>query len=132
MTSVWPGKLVILDEPTNDVDPLRRRMLWAEIRRLGEAGTAVLLVTHNVLEAEKSVDRLAIINEGRLIAEGHVVVVAQGYRQWFIAASGDAGTRNRDTGPSGVRAIRGKGGGTTWSLRLPSRMHRPGLPGPRD
>ncbi len=70
MTSVWPGKLVILDEPTNDVDPLRRRMLWAEIRRLGEAGTAVLLVTHNVLEAEKSVDRLAIINEGRLIAEG--------------------------------------------------------------
>jgi ABC-2 type transport system ATP-binding protein len=70
MTSVWPGKLVILDEPTNDVDPLRRRMLWAEIRRLGEAGTAVLLVTHNVLEAEKSVDRLAIINDGRLIAEG--------------------------------------------------------------
>ena len=45
-------------------------MLWEEIRRLGEAGTAVLLVTHNVLEAEKSVDRLAIINEGRLIAEG--------------------------------------------------------------
>lgn len=70
MTSVWPGKLVILDEPTNDVDPLRRRMLWGEIRRLGEAGTAVLLVTHNVLEAEKSVDRLAIINEGKLIAEG--------------------------------------------------------------
>jgi ABC-2 type transport system ATP-binding protein len=70
MVTVWPGRLVILDEPTNDVDPMRRRMLWDQIRALGEAGCAVLLVTHNVLEAEKSVDRLAIIAEGRLIAEG--------------------------------------------------------------
>jgi ABC-2 type transport system ATP-binding protein len=70
MVTVWPGRLVILDEPTNDVDPLRRRLLWDQIRALGEAGCAVLLVTHNVMEAEKSVDRLAIIADGRLIAEG--------------------------------------------------------------
>jgi ABC-2 type transport system ATP-binding protein len=70
MATVWPGRVVILDEPTNDVDPLRRRLLWDQIRRLGDEGVAVLLVTHNVLEAEKSVDRLAIIAEGRLIAEG--------------------------------------------------------------
>ncbi len=70
MATVWPGLLVILDEPTNDVDPLRRRCLWQEIRRLGAEGAAVLLVTHNVLEAEQSVDRLALIDEGRLIAEG--------------------------------------------------------------
>jgi ABC-2 type transport system ATP-binding protein len=70
MTTVWPGKVVILDEPTNDVDPLRRRLMWKQIRKLAHDGVAVLLVTHNVLEAEKSVDRLAIIDEGRLIAEG--------------------------------------------------------------
>ncbi len=70
MVSVWPGRVVILDEPTNDVDPRRRRLLWEQVRRLGDEGSAVLLVTHNVLEAEKSVDRLAIINEGKLIAEG--------------------------------------------------------------
>lgn len=70
MVTVWPGQLIILDEPTNDVDPLRRRLLWEQIRRMGGEGAAVLLVTHNVMEAEKSVDRLAIINEGRLIAEG--------------------------------------------------------------
>jgi ABC-2 type transport system ATP-binding protein len=70
MVSVWPGRVVILDEPTNDVDPRRRRLLWDQVRRLGDEGSAVLLVTHNVLEAEKSVDRLAIINDGRLIAEG--------------------------------------------------------------
>jgi ABC-2 type transport system ATP-binding protein len=70
MVTVWPGRIVILDEPTNDVDPRRRRLLWEQIRRIGNNGASVFLVTHNVLEAEKSVDRLAIINEGRLIAEG--------------------------------------------------------------
>jgi ABC-2 type transport system ATP-binding protein len=70
MVTVCPGRVVILDEPTNDVDPLRRRLLWNEIRHLGNLGVAVFLVTHNVLEAEKSVDRLAIIADGRLIAEG--------------------------------------------------------------
>lgn len=70
MVTAWPGRVVILDEPTNDVDPRRRRLLWDQIRRLGDQGASVLLVTHNVLEAEKSVDRLAIINEGRLVAEG--------------------------------------------------------------
>ncbi len=70
MVTVWPGRVVILDEPTNDVDPARRRLLWQQIRRLGDEGAAVLLVTHNVMEAEKSVDRLAIIGDGRLIAEG--------------------------------------------------------------
>ncbi|HSL24761.1 MAG TPA: ABC transporter ATP-binding protein [Acidimicrobiia bacterium] len=70
MVTVVPGRVVILDEPTNDVDPLRRRLLWREVRRLGELGAAVFLVTHNVLEAEKAVDRLGIITDGRLIAEG--------------------------------------------------------------
>jgi hypothetical protein len=46
VVTVWPGRLVILDEPTNDVDPLRRWLLWDQIRALGERGSAVLLVTH--------------------------------------------------------------------------------------
>ena len=78
MVTVWPGRVVILDEPTNDVDPLRRRLLWDEVRRVGESGSAVFLVTHNVMEAEKSVDRLAIIADGRLIAEGTVVAEGAG------------------------------------------------------
>jgi ABC-2 type transport system ATP-binding protein len=70
MATVWPGSMVILDEPTNDVDPARRRLLWQQVRELGQQGVAVLLVTHNVLEAERSVDRLAIIDGGKLVAEG--------------------------------------------------------------
>lgn len=70
MATVCPGRIVFLDEPTNDVDPLRRRLLWDRVRLVAEEGSAVFLVTHNVLEAEKSVDRLAVIDEGRVIAEG--------------------------------------------------------------
>ena len=70
MCAVVPGRLVILDEPTNDVDPVRRRLLWDQIRLLAEAGAAVLLVTHNVREAERAVDRLTILDHGHVIAEG--------------------------------------------------------------
>jgi ABC-2 type transport system ATP-binding protein len=70
MAAVVPGKITILDEPTNDVDPLRRRILWQQVRVLADQGSTVLLVTHNVLEAERSVDRLAIIDQGMVIAAG--------------------------------------------------------------
>jgi ABC-2 type transport system ATP-binding protein len=46
MAVVVPGRLVILDEPTSDVDPLRRRLLWRQVRALSEQGCAVMLVTH--------------------------------------------------------------------------------------
>jgi ABC-2 type transport system ATP-binding protein len=70
MAAVVPGRIVILDEPTNDVDPLRRKMLWQQVRALADNGAAVLLVTHNVLEAERCVDRLAIVDHGRVVAQG--------------------------------------------------------------
>ena len=70
MAAVEPGRVVVLDEPTNDVDPLRRKLLWQQVRTLADRGSAVLLVTHNVLEAERCVDRLAIIDQGRVVATG--------------------------------------------------------------
>jgi ABC-2 type transport system ATP-binding protein len=70
MAAVVPGKVVILDEPTNDIDPLRRRLLWQEVQALARQGSAVLLVTHNVLEAERVVDRLAIVDQGRVRGMG--------------------------------------------------------------
>lgn len=70
MTAAVPRPVMILDEPTNDVDPLRRRLLWQQIRSLAAGGAAVLLVTHNVLEAERAVDRLAVVDGGRVIAQG--------------------------------------------------------------
>ncbi|MBN2241012.1 MAG: ATP-binding cassette domain-containing protein [Dehalococcoidales bacterium] len=70
MAVVVPGDVVILDEPTNDIDPLRRRLLWQEVQGVAETGSAVLLVTHNVLEAERVVNRLAIIDQGKVKGVG--------------------------------------------------------------
>ncbi|WP_042148091.1 ABC transporter ATP-binding protein [Paucisalibacillus sp. EB02] len=70
MAVIVPGQLVILDEPTNDVDPVRRRYLWEVIRNLTKVGTSVILVTHNVLEAEKAVDRVAIVHKGKIVKQG--------------------------------------------------------------
>jgi ABC-2 type transport system ATP-binding protein len=70
MAAVIPGSIVILDEPTNDIDPVRRRLLWHEIRSLTDMGSTVLLVTHNVLEAERAVDRLTIIDKGKVVGTG--------------------------------------------------------------
>lgn len=70
LSIIVPTQLVILDEPTNDVDPIRRKLLWNMIRELTNDGTTVLLVTHNVLEAEKVVNRLAIIDKGTLLVKG--------------------------------------------------------------
>ncbi|MFB4315929.1 ABC transporter ATP-binding protein [Actinomadura sp. 21ATH] len=62
--------LVILDEPTNDVDAVRRRALWAVVRRVADQGSGVLLVTHNVVEAERVVDELVVLDAGRVVAAG--------------------------------------------------------------
>ncbi|WP_229073530.1 ABC transporter ATP-binding protein [Actinoplanes sp. DH11] len=70
MAAVAPVPLVILDEPTNDVDAGRRRRLWQMVRRLGDEGAGVLLVTHNVAEAEQVVDELVVLNRGRVVATG--------------------------------------------------------------
>ncbi|KMS91516.1 ABC transporter ATP-binding protein [Streptomyces regensis] len=61
--------LLVLDEPTTGMDPVARRAVWAAVdRRRAERGTTVLLVTHNVIEAETVLDRVAVLDQGRLIA----------------------------------------------------------------
>lgn len=70
MAVVAPTPLVVLDEPTNDIDAARRRLLWSAVRRRGDEGSAVLLVTHNVAEAERIVDRLVVLDRGRVVAAG--------------------------------------------------------------
>jgi len=63
--------VLLLDEPTNDLDPLHRRLVWEALRTLKErAGTTIILVTHNVVEAERVIERVAILRAGRLIALG--------------------------------------------------------------
>ena len=67
---VAPARVLVLDEPTNDIDPIRRQLLWKAIDRRRAQGTTVLLVTHNLAEAERFIDRLAIVDRGRIVREG--------------------------------------------------------------
>jgi ABC-2 type transport system ATP-binding protein len=63
-------ELVFLDEPTAGLDPQARRELHAEIARMKRDGHTVLLTTHYIDEAEQLCDRIAIIDDGRIVATG--------------------------------------------------------------
>jgi ABC-2 type transport system ATP-binding protein len=61
--------LLVLDEPTTGLDTTARRAVWEVLRRRRtESGTTIVLVTHNVLEAEQVLDRVAVLDRGRVIA----------------------------------------------------------------
>ncbi|GIN09686.1 daunorubicin resistance protein DrrA family ABC transporter ATP-binding protein [Shouchella clausii] len=64
-------KLLFLDEPTTGLDPESRAELWQMIKQLqSDAGMTVLLTTHYMEEADELADRIAFMNEGRIVAEG--------------------------------------------------------------
>ncbi|TVQ30326.1 MAG: ATP-binding cassette domain-containing protein [Geminicoccaceae bacterium] len=63
-------ELVVLDEPTTGLDPQARQNIWQRLRQLKDQGRTLLLTTHYMEEAERLCDRLAIIDHGKLIAEG--------------------------------------------------------------
>jgi ABC-2 type transport system ATP-binding protein len=62
--------VLFLDEPTTGLDPQARARMWDEVRRLRETGTTVFLTTHYLEEADALADHLAIIDHGRIVAEG--------------------------------------------------------------
>ncbi|CAM3176677.1 ABC transporter ATP-binding protein [Paenibacillus lupini] len=66
-TIIGDSRVLVLDEPTNELDPLNRRLVWDIIVEQNRKGATIILVTHNVLEAERVVDRVAFINHARLL-----------------------------------------------------------------
>jgi ABC-2 type transport system ATP-binding protein len=63
-------RLVILDELTQGLDPAARRNVWAAVRQLHEGGTTVLMVTHEMTEAEALCDRIVVMRSGRILDQG--------------------------------------------------------------
>ena len=71
LTLVHQPTVLFLDEPTTGLDPASRQQIWTEVRRLNEEyGTTIFLTTQYLEEADQLADRIAIINDGKLIAEG--------------------------------------------------------------
>jgi ABC-2 type transport system ATP-binding protein len=67
---VGDPEVVFLDEPTTGFDPAARRTAWGVVRTLKELGKTVLLTTHYLDEAQELADRVAIVKEGRIVADG--------------------------------------------------------------
>jgi ABC-2 type transport system ATP-binding protein len=67
---VGDPELIFLDEPTTGFDPAARRNAWDTVRSLGRLGKTVLLTTHYLDEAQALADRVAIVKDGRILAEG--------------------------------------------------------------
>lgn len=63
-------KVLFLDEPTTGLDPQAKRNLWDLVKQLNAAGMTIVLTTHNMEEAEYLCDRLAIMDQGKVIAQG--------------------------------------------------------------
>ena len=74
---VHAPKLLFLDEPTSGVDPLARRKVWKWLYRLAADGMSIVVTTHYMDEAEHC-DRIALMNAGRIVAEGTLDTLRKG------------------------------------------------------
>jgi ABC-2 type transport system ATP-binding protein len=70
MTLIGAPQIIFLDEPTSGLDPRSRRTMWDIVRSLAGDGTTVFLTTQYLDEADRLADRVAILDQGRLIAQG--------------------------------------------------------------
>ena len=70
LSLVKSPEVLFLDEPTTGLDPGSRRVLWDEIKRLRDSGVTIILTTQYLEEADELADRIAIIDEGLVVAEG--------------------------------------------------------------
>jgi ABC-2 type transport system ATP-binding protein len=102
-------KILFLDEPTLGLDPQSRNQLWTHVKHLNaEEGVTVFLTTHYMDEAEKTAQRVAIIDHGRIVAQG----TAQALKEQTEADSLEGaflkltGTTIRDESSSGVDQMR--------------------------
>ncbi|MCP2048557.1 UNVERIFIED_ORG: ABC-2 type transport system ATP-binding protein [Paenarthrobacter nicotinovorans] len=72
MSLIGDPKVIFLDEPTTGLDPEARLEVWQIVKNLANRGTTVLLTTQYLDEAEQLADRIAILHEGRIIANGRL------------------------------------------------------------
>ncbi|HLV05451.1 MAG TPA: ATP-binding cassette domain-containing protein [Actinomycetaceae bacterium] len=99
--------VVFLDEPTTGLDPTSRRELWDVVRTLREGGTTVLLTTQYLEEADELADRVSILRDGRIVAEGTPRELKRTVGDEVVEVHGPRGevlhTEPTDGSPAGLR-----------------------------
>jgi ABC-2 type transport system ATP-binding protein len=112
MSLIGNPPVIFLDEPTTGLDPESRLEVWNSVKELAGRGTAVLLTTQYLDEAEQLADRIAILHQGRIIANGTLAELKQLFppaqveyvekqpslEDIFLAITGSDGTGSNDSG----------------------------------
>ncbi|MBV7246205.1 ATP-binding cassette domain-containing protein [Streptomyces sp. MW-W600-10] len=117
MTLVGSPRIIFLDEPTTGLDPRSRHTMWGIIRELVAGGVTVFLTTQYLDEADELADRIAVLNDGRIAAEGTAEELKR------IVPGGHVRLRFTDPGAyrSAASALRGAArDDQALALRLPS------------
>jgi ABC-2 type transport system ATP-binding protein len=105
--------VLFLDEPTIGLDPQTRARMWDYLRQVNREGTTIFLTTHYMDEADQLSNRIAIIDYGRIVAEGRPYELknALGQDLIYLETADNARTRTVLEGSPSVGAIHEKGGG---------------------
>jgi ABC-2 type transport system ATP-binding protein len=116
MTLVGRPRVIFLDEPTTGLDPRSRRLMWQTVRDLVAGGVTIFLTTQYLEEADQLADRVAVLDGGRLVAEGTPGElkrgVAGGHVRLQFAAAGSL--------TAAVEAVGGQRDDEQLALRVPS------------
>jgi len=117
MTLIGRPRIVFLDEPTTGLDPRSRRTVWRIVRDLVDGGTTILLTTHYLEEADRLADRVALLDHGRLVAEGTPEELKR------LIPGGTIRLRFADarTLDAAARLVGGSGDDDSLTLEVPSR-----------
>ena len=113
--------VLFVDEPSNGLDPQSRLLLWEQLEDLRADGVTLLVTTHDLTEADRLCDRLAILHDGQIVALGtpaalRAAAPASGAMELVIDAAGDPAPHFGVFGD--VRTSRAAGGG--WAVQLPA------------
>jgi len=118
-------KILFLDEPTTGLDPQSRRQLWEIIRKFQQGGGTVLLTTHYMDEAERLCDRIAIVDNGQIIAQGSPAELIEKLGGHHMVEFALAGNSHGDSAAwrllPGVESVRDEDGRVCLSVREPHR-----------
>ncbi|MBB1516956.1 ABC transporter ATP-binding protein [Tessaracoccus sp. MC1679] len=105
MAVVAPPPVLLVDEPTNDVDPVRRPLIWRHLRRLADAGHTVVVVTHNLLEVQRAADRYVLLQKGAVLVDSTPRQLARQARTATLTVSVRPGTEIPSTPPATAHSV---------------------------
>ncbi|MFV0429404.1 MAG: ABC transporter ATP-binding protein [Arachnia sp.] len=92
-------KILLLDEPTTGLDPQARHILWDRLFQLKELGTTLVLTTHHMDEAEQLCDRLIVVDDGKIVAEGSPSALVGQYAGREVVELRFGASRNAEVAP---------------------------------